>query len=258
MKNNFFNHPLDNIYSKPSSKSEITSQILYGEKFKILKKSNKWIKIKTSYDSYTGFIKRRNFSHNFNPTKKIYKLKSKIFRRKKKKFFPTKNFLYFGSGISIKKKTKKFIEFEKNKWIKIDQIKDINHHERNYLKIFKSYLNTKYLWGGKTSKGIDCSALIQIFFYYNRVYFPRDTRDQVKFCKKKLGKKFIKGDILFWKGHVGICTDKKNFIHAYGPKKKVVIMPIKITIDMIGRTANLKVKKKSNLGSISFAQNLAY
>ena len=54
MKNNFFNKPLGNINLKPESNSEVSSQILYGEKFKILLKKKKWLKIKTNYDGYTG------------------------------------------------------------------------------------------------------------------------------------------------------------------------------------------------------------
>ena len=57
MKNNFFNKPIGNVYSKPSIKSELSSQILYGEKFKIISKNKGWIKIKTDFDKYTGFIK---------------------------------------------------------------------------------------------------------------------------------------------------------------------------------------------------------
>ena len=51
MKNNFFKEPIANINSKPSSNSEVTSQILYGEKFKILSTKKDWLKIKTSYDN---------------------------------------------------------------------------------------------------------------------------------------------------------------------------------------------------------------
>ena len=54
MKNKFFNHSVANIYLKPSYNSEVVSQILYGEKFKILSKKDKWIKIKTLYYNYTG------------------------------------------------------------------------------------------------------------------------------------------------------------------------------------------------------------
>ena len=92
--------------------------------------------------------------------------------------------------------------------------------------------------------------MIQIFFYYNRIFFPRDTKDQIKFCKRKKGKNFSKGDIIFWKGHVGICLSKSKFIHAYGPKKKVIVMPTKQTIQLIEKTANLKVKKVSNICNI--------
>ena len=62
MKNNFFyNFSVGNINSKPSKNSEILSQILYGEKFKVLKNQKNWVKIKTDYDNYIGYIKKKNF-----------------------------------------------------------------------------------------------------------------------------------------------------------------------------------------------------
>ena len=247
MKSNFFNKSVSNIYSKQSSNSEVVSQILYGEKFKIILKRKKWIKIKTNYDNYIGYIKNSKFLKNFKPSYKISKIKSKIFFKRGKKFLSSNRYLYYGSGICIKSKNEKFIEFEKNKWIKKRDIKNINHYEKNYIKIFKSFLNTKYLWGGKTCIGMDCSALIQIYFYYNRIFFPRDTKDQIRYCYKKRGRKLNKGDIIFWKGHVGICISKSNFIHAYGPKKKVIIMLTANAIDRIKKTASLKVKKISSI-----------
>ena len=170
-----------------------------------------------------------------------------IYKSINQKFYPTNKFLYFASGISSRNKRANYIEFEKNRWIKNKDLKKITHQEKNYVKITKLFLNSKYLWGGKTADGIDCSALIQIFFYYNRIFFPRDSKNQIKFCKKKTNKKFLKGDIIFWKGHVGMCLNNSRFIHAYGPKKKVLIMPTKYTLKLIKRTANLDVKKISNI-----------
>ena len=240
MKNNFFNKPIANINLKPSTNSEVVSQILYGEKFRILSSKKEWIKIKTNYDNYSGYIKKNKFFKKFKPTNKIYKLKSRIFKKKGSKFLQTNNFLYFGSGISVNNKDKKFLEFEKNKWIKKDDTRKINHFEKNILKILKLFLNIEYLWGGKTSKGIDCSALIQIFFYYNRIFFPRDSKDQMKYCKKKLKIKSIKNNIVFWKGHVAYCLGKKKLIHAYGPKKRVLVMDKTKTFDKIFKDTKLK------------------
>ena len=247
MKNNFLNLPVTNIYLKPSSNSEVSSQILYGEKFKILSKKKDWIKIKTNFDNYIGYIKKKRFHTTFKPTSKVCKLKSTIFKKVNNKFLPTKNFLYFATGVSIINYNKNYIEFERNKWIKRNDTKKIDHYEKDSIKILKLFLGSKYLWGGKTNEGIDCSALIQIYFYYNRIFFPRDTKDQIKFCKKKINKKLSKGDIIFWKGHVGMCIDKLKFIHAYGPKKKVLIMPTNFTIKLIQKTAKLTVKKISNI-----------
>ena len=237
MQSNYYSiYPCINIYERPSIGSKISSQIIYGEKFKVLKKIRSFIKIRTSYDRYTGYIKNRKFIKKFKPTHKVKTLKTRIYK--------SKNFLPFSSEIEIIKKNKNYIMFKKNKWIKQKDIILINKKEKNFAKIFKSYLNCKYKWGGKTHQGIDCSALIQLFYKFNKSFFPRDTIDQIRYKKgNRTKKKFKLGDIIYWKGHVAVCINSKELIHAYGPEKKVVIMPINETIKRIEKTANLKVKK---------------
>ena len=247
MKYNYLNTSISNLYTKPSSKAEVSSQMIYGEKFRILSKQKSWLKIKTSYDNYVGFIKNDNFKKKFKPVKKVYKLKAKIYKKVKKKFLTTNQFLYFASGINVISKDKAFVQFEDNKWLRNKDLREITHFEKNYKKILKLFLNSKYKWGGKTADGIDCSALIQIYYYYNRTFFPRDSKDQAKYCKKKISKNLSEGDIIFWKGHVGMCLNKDQFIHAYGPRKKVVIMPTKFTIMLIDKTASLNIIKISNI-----------
>ncbi|MDC1196899.1 C40 family peptidase [Pelagibacteraceae bacterium] len=246
MKNNYFyKKPLSNIYKKPDVVSEVTSQILYGEKFKIISKNKSWIKIKVLYDNYIGYIKNKDYTKDHKPTHKIFILKANIYNKQKNK---TKYFLPFASRISIIQESKKFIEFEKNKWIKKSDIKNINHIEKDYLKILKFFLKTKYIWGGKTYRGIDCSAILQLFFYYNNKFYPRDTKDQIKYSiQKNKDGVFKKGDIIFWKGHVAVCINSQKLIHAYGPEKKVLIMNIIETINRIERTAKLIVKKISSI-----------
>ena len=246
MKNNFFYKTrFSNIYKRSSRFSEVTSQILYGEKFKILSKKKDWIKIKSLFDNYVGYIKNENYVKNYNPTYKVYSLKAFIYSKPNNK---TKTFLPFASKFSIIDENKNFIQFDKNKWLKKEDIKKINHKEKDFLKILRLFLKTKYMWGGKTFKGIDCSALLQLHYYYNNSFYPRDTKDQIKYSKKQLKRKvFKKGDIIFWKGHVAVCINSKKLIHAYGPEKKVLILPITKTVERIKKTANLSVKKISSI-----------
>ena len=236
MNNYFCNKSYVNIYEQPKINSKISSQIIYGEKFKVLKKLNNFLKIKTSYDKYVGYIKNNNFSIKIRSTHKIKVLKAKIYN--------SRNFLPFSSKIEILRETKNYIMFEKNKWIKKIDIIEIKKKDKEFKKIFKLFLNCRYKWGGKTYNGIDCSALIQLYYKFNNKFFPRDTIDQIKLKKGPNYKKiYKKGDLIFWKGHVAACLNSKDLIHAYGPRKKVVIMPIKKTIRLIEKTANLKVKK---------------
>ena len=114
-----------------------------------------------------------------------------------------------------------------------------NYHIISYVRfIFKRvkiFKNVKDKWGGKRFDGIDCSGLVQLFYKFNNLYCPRDTGPQFRYFKKL--KSIKKNTIIFWKGHVAICLSKKKFIHAYGPNKKVIIMDIKKTINLIKKNA---------------------
>tara|TARA_B100001057_G_scaffold64455_1_gene58103 strand:- start:12 stop:725 length:714 start_codon:yes stop_codon:yes gene_type:complete len=230
------NYPIVNIYEKNSLKSKLSSQLIYGEKFQILNKKKDWLKIKTSYDNYIGFIKKKKFLKSIKITHKVSSLSANLYSRPEEKFLLS-NKLPFCSKISVSEINKKFYKFE-NYWIKKENVVPISYKQQIF-KDIKMFKNIPYKWGGKTFRGIDCSALVQIFFKFNNLYCPRDTKDQIKYFKK--AKKIRKNSIIFWKGHVGVCLSKSRLIHAYGPKKKVLYMDIKKTFKLIERTAKLKV-----------------
>ena len=242
MKNNYYSKfNILNVYSKKSIKSKLATQILYGEKFKILSKKGKWWKIKLHNDNYKGFILKKKFNQKFNPTHKIFILKAKIYKYPNPSII-LKNKLSFNSRIEKLEEKNNFIKFEKNKWIKKNDVKKIEYVDKNILKRVKIFLKVKYKWGGKSFKGIDCSALLQLFFNFNNKFCFRDTIDQISYFKKSKKKNNIdKFDLIFWKGHIAIMLSKKKLIHAYGPLKKLLIMNYDYTLKRILKTANLKV-----------------
>ena len=94
MKNNYYSiYPCINIYERPSINSKISSQIIYGEKFKVFKKVKNFLKIKTFYDRYHGYVKNKKFINKIKPTHKVKVLKTKIY----KKVGPRRNNRFHGT-----------------------------------------------------------------------------------------------------------------------------------------------------------------
>ena len=233
-----------NVFEDKTLKTKLSTQLLFGEKFSIIKKYKNSYKIRTSYDRYLGYIPKKEYPFEKTATHKISVLKADLYSSPNKKFILKKK-LSFCSYIAVSDIKNGFCKFN-NYWVKKTDIVLLNKKIKLFdrVKIFKGI---KYKWGGSTFKGIDCSALVQIFYKFNNVYCPRDTKDQIKFFKKfnKIGN-IKKKSLIYWKGHVAICLSKTYLIHAYGPKKKVIIMNINKTINEIKHSSNLNVQSIVN------------
>ena len=187
-----------NIYKKNNKNSGIVTQILLGEDFKSQNKIGKFYKGYKAYDKYKGFIEAKDL--HLDKNKKTHKIISKecnVYKKPNNKYKLNKK-IFFNSRISILDDKNNFIQ-TKNGWILKKNIKPINFRKKHFLDNIKLYLNTKYLWGGNSPKGLDCSALVQELLKFNNIYCPRDSKDQKKFFRKEISIKNIrKGDLLFW------------------------------------------------------------
>jgi len=239
--NNYYTnqYPVVNLYKKNSAKSEIVTQMIFGESFKIINQASKWIQIQIKEDGYIGYVKNKKFISYLKPTHKVCVLSANIYKNSnfKKKIGK----LSYVSKIKVEKINSKFSGFQ-NKWIETKNIRPLKYINEDTFKDIKIFKSIKYKWGGKTFTGIDCSALVQVFLNFNNKFCPRNTVQQTKFFKKNVNLKNIKkNDIIYWKGHVALAISTKKLIHAYGPRNKVLIMDIQKTIELIKKTANLKI-----------------
>ena len=191
---NLNNYPIINLYKKASVKSEIITQMIFGESFKIIDKSSKWFKIKIKEDNYIGYIKKKKFSPYKKPTHKVSVLLARIYKNPNFKNKITS--LPYASKIKIDKVSSNFSKFQNN-WIETKNIKPLKYKNKNIFKDIKIFREIKYTWGGKTFNGIDCSALIQVCLNFNNRFCPRDSGQQAKFFKKNIKLKNIKKMILF-------------------------------------------------------------
>ena len=198
--------------------SEMVSQVLYGETFKILESNKKWSRICLSYDNYEGWIDNKQFhiisEDDYTSIEKLaLKLSTNfvdIITSPEKELFS----ICLGSHISV-------VDFLKHKFegnsITGPQPKS------GIIETAQLYLNSPYLWGGKTAFGIDCSGFTQMVYKLNGYKLLRDSSEQ---ATQGDSLSFIEesepGDLAFFDNeegfitHVGIIMKDNHIIHASG------------------------------------------
>ena len=130
-----------------------------------------------------GYIKNKKFPLSEISSHKISVLQSNLYSGPNNKNKINKK-LSFGSKIKVIDKKNKFYKFD-NYWIKKKDLKKNNFTKKNSFNDIHQFIDIKYKWGGKYYDGVDCSGLIQLFLNFNNKFCPRDTKDQIKYFKKK-------------------------------------------------------------------------
>jgi len=173
------------LFKKANTKSEKLKEVIFGEKFVKLKQIKDLYYGYTQNDKYYGYIKKKHLDNiQLKQNYIVDSGKAYLFKRNNVQF-KTKKYLYLNSRVYISKIGPKFSMIG-DLWIKNTDIKLIEKVKKiNFLKKIKIFTNVKYVWGGNTIDGIDCSGLVQELMKNNFLKCPRDSKDQEKFFKKK-------------------------------------------------------------------------
>ena len=196
------------VRRETNAKSEMINQLFFGETIRVIKFLKKWSKIRSNIDNYEGWIRNLHFM-------KISSIENKSLS--KNKVFSNSEILVNGSENQIIIPTGSLI----------NNLKFLNYTNNNVeekkstLNVALSFLNSPYLWGGKTKFGTDCSGFTQSVFKTRNIILPRDASDQVKEGVnikndwKSLDLAFF-GDNKKNISHVGMLIGNNKIIHAYG------------------------------------------
>lgn len=218
--------------------SELVSQLLYGDCFKILSSKNEWLQIKTLNDSYVGWINNKQVNEISKINAEKITFDDKIFSTRLIDYIETDenklSSIVLGSNIGACKYLGHKYDGPKTKKTKT---------KPNLTKVASMYLNSPYLWGGKTPFGIDCSGLTQMIYRINGYKIPRDASQQSEFGETL---SFIEesepGDLAFFDDkegkiiHVGMLLENNYILHAHG----------NVRIDRIDQTGIFNQKKQKH------------
>ncbi len=210
-----------------SEKSELVTQILFGEKYEVIEEKKDWIRIKTLWDHYTGWINISQLFFTSKPGKKDmqppYFLSKDIYSRIIET--GTDQSMYIPMGSRLNFINDDLLSIENKTWIFKGNFTESIHPKGGGAMVQAAllYLNSPYLWGGRSPMGIDCSALIQMAAIFCGINMPRDASMQVLQGSTVQGlQNSMAGDIAFFHNdqgaiiHTGILTGNGYIIHASG------------------------------------------
>lgn len=136
----------------------------------------------------------------------------------------------FGAEIVAARADDKFITTDTGLCIPAQHVAKAGSSEPDFVAVAERFLGTPYLWGGKTSLGIDCSGLVQVALQAAGLACPRDSDMQAALGAEVATAQLRRGDLIFWKGHVAIARDALTIVHANAHHMAVAIEPVEEAI----------------------------
>jgi len=211
--------PIAPLRSAPSSDAELATQALKGERATIYDRNGEgWAWGQLSSDGYVGWLPDRALARPVGkPTHKITAIRTFAFPGPSIKLPPVET-LVLGTMLTVTRQDGAFAVTREGWYLTQQHVGGIDHHAGDFVAVAERFVGTPYLWGGKSSLGIDCSGLVQIALNAAGIGCPRDSDMQQDGLGRELdpaeSKKLQRGDLIFWKGHVAIARDATSIVHA--------------------------------------------
>ena len=222
----------------PSPDAPLDTEALKGERVIVYETEEGWARGRLVIDGYEGFLPSSALQRpGPAPTHRVAALRTFAFPGPSIKLPPVEA-LALGCRLPIMRFEPPFAVSAAGTYLPARHVAPVDSSESDFVEVAERFAGAPYLWGGKTSLGLDCSGLLQIALAACGIPCPRDSSTQEQALGQPLAgadplSRLRRGDLLFWKGHVAIVRDRATLVHANAFHMAVVVEPVAHAIERI-------------------------
>ena len=218
------------VHGAPRGDAEMISEALHGEHVDVYEEADGWAWGQLSADGYVGYLPAAALTQApLEPTHRVCVPRTFVYPRAHIKA-PPAGTLTLNARVTVDDEDEEFFRTASGTCLFKSHLSAIGSTAPDFVAVAERFLGTPYLWGGKSVGGIDCSGLVQVACEAAGIACLRDSymqRDTLGTALPNTGLADLKrGDLLFWKGHVGIMADRETLLHATAHSMLTVLEPV--------------------------------
>ncbi len=221
--------PVAPLKRRPDDSLAPDTELCFGEPFDVLDIADDWAWGQCAPDGYVGYVRADMLrpDNGPEPTHRVATLTAQAYGAPKLKI-PARGTLVFGAQVHVSGQQDGYAQVGDAMWIPEPQLMALDAGTGDWVCIAEQFLVVPYIWGGRSSRGLDCSALVQLSRQAAGHDCPRDSDMQEAALGQTIDDPATlqRGDLVFWKGHVGIMTDAQVLLHANAHHMAVAMEPL--------------------------------
>ena len=230
--------PAAPVRRHPARDAALDTEALMGERVTVYDTQGEFAWVQLEADGYVGYLPSDALGEiGVEPDQRVCALRTFIYPGPNLKLPPT-GFLSLNAAVAVRAVEGDYAQLATGGFVHLAHLADRSHHEPDFVAVAERFVGTPYLWGGKTSLGLDCSGLVQIALAAAGIAAPRDS----DMMARELGAPvetgpdlsgLRRGDLVCWGGHIGIMLDDRQLLHANGHAMATAVEPLRVAEERI-------------------------
>lgn len=217
--------PLLDLTASPDPAAERATQLIHGETFTVYEERDGLAWGQAALDGYVGYVEARHLGRVAGAGRRVTALWSHLYARPLARS-AVEHELPFLAEVPVSGTSGSFARLRGGGFVPFAHLLPVA--DDDFVAQAERFLGVPYLWGGRSARGIDCSGLVQVALVATGRQAPRDSDMQASLLGEEIAAKapLRRGDLVFWKGHVGMMRDRETLLHANAHHMAVAAEPL--------------------------------